>query len=131
MRGLALLAAALALFAGAALIPPAPAFAAGEFEKRMLEVRPVDPQEFVDQAARATEKIWVVARGYSVPLVIVSFVLGAVLILAGALLGKSVSRAGAGVIFAGLLAFVLINYAPEIAGLARALAAGLVGGVVR
>jgi len=133
MKALVWLALVLLVLCAAAAVQARPAQAAGggEFEQRMLDIRPVDPQEFIDRAGSVTEKVWLLARAYSVPMVVVSLVGGALLILAGAVLGKGVARAGTGMIFAGLLAFVLINFAPEIAGLARALAASIVGGAVK
>lgn len=133
MKALVWLALVAFVLVGAAALAARPAAAADEnsFERRMLDIRPVDPQEFIDRAGSVTEKVWLVARAYSVPMVVISLVGGALLILAGAVLGKGVARAGTGMIFAGLLAFVLINFAPEIAGLARALAASVVGGAVR
>jgi hypothetical protein len=130
MKALAVLLLIAALAAGLAAARPAAAQQQSDFEQR-LEVRPVDPQEFVDRANRLAEGLWTVARGYSMPLLLVALALGSVLLLAGALLGRDVTRAGLGVIAAGLLGFILINYAPEVAGLAQALARAVVGGGVR
>lgn len=109
----------------------APALAApgggGEIEQRMVDIEAVDPDQVVARAASIGEKVWQMAQAFSLPATLVSLVLGAFLVVIGSLVSRRLLGTGFGVIFAGLLAFLLINYAPEIAGLTKALAGGVLG----
>ncbi|MHB1418655.1 MAG: hypothetical protein ACYCX4_03570 [Bacillota bacterium] len=67
-------------------------------------------------ADRGTNKIWLFAKAYSVPILVFSFIGAGFMIFLSFIFGAKLRIAGWGLMGAGILAFILINYAPQFAG---------------
>lgn len=99
--------------------------AAGQFQSR-LEVHPISIDEVVKKANGIADKVFLLAQAYSLPMVVISLVGGALFMIIGSWLGvKKALQGGFLIIFVGLLGFVLINFAPEIIGLTQNMGASV------
>lgn len=87
--------------------------------------------KLVNKAEKAKTTLLDVGKAYSFPLIFYSFIGGAVLLVVGVILGLANSRMGDSVkgtgialIVLGSVAFVLINFAPNIAEMIMVIAKG-------
>lgn len=69
-----------------------------------------------EKAAAATQEIWLLAKAYSIPLLVVSLLLAGIFLVLSVLFGRSLRQAAGGLVIAGIVAFILFNYAPQMAG---------------
>lgn len=84
-------------------------------EARKGEVN-LDAGEMTKSAEEGTNKLWLIAKAYSLPGLVVALIVSAVMIFLSALFGPGLKRMAGGLIFASIVAFILINFAPEITG---------------
>lgn len=92
-----------------------------------MPVKPIPPDTVAAKAGEMASGIWTLAQAYAVPLVLFALAAGAFMTVFGAIISRRLMSAGLTVVIAGLFAFLLINYAPEIVGVTQGLANSFFG----
>ncbi len=110
------------VFATAAIASPAPEIPnePGGMLERIEEAKKVDLPSSMDnlsaKAQRWTDRLWVNLRGYTVPFLVITFIVVAFLLILSPMLGKGLRALAGLIVITGLGGFILINYAPNIVG---------------
>lgn len=106
----------------------------GGIMKSINQAQSVDVEKKLEEmqvkTSTAVEKLWLMAKAYSVPILIISFLAGAVFMLLSIFFGQAMKRVAGGIIGMGIIAFILFNYAPQLTGMVLSLVDIVLGDIL-